>query len=237
MLLAAVTLSAAAQATTVYSLAADFSNLANPNGVWSFTQGATPLAHFMPATQNALNAAIANGYWGTGSDLNVNTPEVALTTADGTVATQTTEDWLAGDVIVHSTNPGSGAPLFLNWTAPADGVVDYSIRAWYAHSLVNRSNDVFVTLNGSPLASGTVGLVGPGNGRSNALVFGGSGLGVAAGDVLAVSFVAAVGQPFGSLAGIDEVIDFTAVVPEPATWALWCAGLGILSLARRVRRA
>lgn len=233
LMVAALGLSAAAQAVT-YDLAADFSNAANPNGAWSFTQGASPLAHFMPSTPNALNASVADGYWGTGSDLNSNTPEVARTTADGTASTQTTEDWRVGDVIVHSTNPGSGAPLFLNWTAPADGVIDYSVLAWYAHSIVTRNNDVFVTLNGGPLANGTVG---PGIGRSNPLSFAGTGLDVDAGDVLAVSFVAAAGQEFGSLAGIDHSIGFTAAVPEPSTWALWAAGLGAFAWCLGRRKA
>lgn len=226
--------SAAAGAATSYDLATDFSNAANPNGAWSFTQGATALTHFAtPVDSNPFNASAGDGYWGVGPDFSIYTPEVVRTTADGTASGQTTEDWKSGDVVVHSTNPGTGAQLLINWTAPADGVIDYSILAWYAHSGVHRSNDVLVTLDGALIGNGTVGY-GLGYTRSTALTFSGTGVAVNTGDVLAVSFVAAPGQIYGSLAGIGEGVVFTPAIPEPATWALWLGGaLLLLAISRR----
>lgn len=230
-------LSAAAGAATSFDLATDFSNAANPNGAWSFTQGATALTHFAtPVDSNPFNASAGDGYWGVGPNFSIYTPEVVRTTADGTASGQTTEDWKSGDVVIHSTNPGTGAQLLINWTAPADGVIDYSILAWYAHSAVNRSNDVLVTLDGTLIGSGTVGY-GLGYTRSTALTFSGTGVAVDAGDVLAVSFVAAPGQVYGSLAGIGEGVVFTPAIPEPATWALWLGGALLLLATSRRRMA
>ncbi len=53
------------------------------------------------------------------------------------------------------------------------------------------------------------------------------------GDILAVSFQATSGQPFGSLAGVSQSVEFTAAVPEPEAWSMLAGGLGILGLLTR----
>jgi hypothetical protein len=227
-----------AHAATVYDLSGDFSNASNPNGVWSFTQGSAPLAHYFPSTANSINPALTNGYWGTGSDLNNNTPEVAKVTANGsTTSVYTDADFLTGDVILHSTNPGAGAPVFINWTAPAAGTIDVSGLTWYAHSPVARSNEFLITLGASTLTTGVV----SNNihtGRSNALAFSFSDLAVLAGTVLSISYTPTAGQTFGSIAGLSEAVTFTASpVPESSTWMLMLAGLGVLGSLVRQRQA
>lgn len=228
----------AAQAATVYDLSSDFSNASNPNGVWSFTQGSTPLEHYSSSTANTLNPALANGYWGTGSNLNVNTPEVAKATTNGsTTGAYSNADFLNGDVILHSTNPGTGAPLFINWTAPAAGTIDVSGLTWYAHSPVSRSNDVLVTLGANTLTNGVVSNS-TNNGRSNAFSYSFSGLAVSAGTVLSVRYTPTSGQTSGSIAGLSETVTFTASpVPESSTWALMAAGLGLLASVAQRRQA
>lgn len=229
----AVGFAVSAQAAT-YDLAGDWSDSVNPNGAWSFVQGSTALAHQTSCTpSNPFSASVGNGFWGAGCNLDTNTPEIARVTADGVASGQTLEDWLAGDVVLHSTNPGTGAPIAVHWTAPSAGTIDYAVAAWYAHSGVTRSNDLTITLNGSLLHSG---VVTNGGGRSNAINFSGN-LGVLAGDILAVSFQATSGQTFGSLAGLNQTVVFTAAVPEPETWALLAGGLGIVGLTVRRRRS
>ena len=233
--IAALALMAAPSQAAVYDLAADFSDAANPNGAWSFTYGAA-LTHFpQPSTPNALNGAAANGYWGTGGDFFV-APFLLKATANGSAVGYLDTDFLAGDVLVHGPNDGSA--VLINWTAPGDGVINLSASLWYAHSIVARSQDIVVTLDGTGIASTSVT---NGIGRGNASGIGASGLSVAAGDVLSFAFSKSVGQQFGSLTGISASVDFTAAdvpgaVPEPASWAMMIGGFALAGGAMRRRK-
>ena len=88
-----------AMSAVTYNLSSDFSNINNPNGVWSFTQGATAFAHYpIPITPNALNVAAADGYWGTGPGFNT-APFVIKTTSNGSAAVGYDNNaFLTGDV-------------------------------------------------------------------------------------------------------------------------------------------
>lgn len=220
---------------TIYSLSGDFSNASNPNGVWSITQGTSLLSHYpQPSDGNTLDYAAASGYWGVGPSFNTDVPVVLKTTAGGSGA-YNTNDFLAGDVIAHS--PNSGAALFINWTAPSAGKISFSSNLWYAHSPVTRSNDISALLGGSLL--GTVTVDNTHNRSSPITTLSGSNLTVAAGEVLAFEFVRSSGQPYGSIDGIAETVNFApsvAGVPEPATWALMLFGFGSLGAVLRRRR-
>lgn len=237
VVLAGISATPAAAAVT-YSLANDFSEVNNPNGVWSFTQGTTLLSHYaQPTDGNNLNAAAANGYWGVGPAFN-KAPIVIQTSQNGSATpSYSNNDFLAGDVIAHSTNPGAGDQLFINWTAPSAGTISFSSAVWYAHSPVSRSNDISDILAGNLLNTVAVNDTIT---RSKALTtLSGSSLNVAAGDVLAFRLTPTAGETFGSLAGISETVDFTAMVPgvpEPTTWALMLLGFGGLGAALRARR-
>jgi hypothetical protein len=227
-----------AEASVIYSLEDDFSNASNPNGAWSFTQGTTSLAHYLPSTPNTIDVALGNGYWGTGNDLNSNTPEVGQTTTNGSATgLYSNADFLSADVIIHSTNTGHGAPVFVNWTAPTAGIINVSGQTWYAHSPVTRSNDFLVSLGATTLTTGT--LSNSSNaGRSNAQAFSFSSLVVSAGTVFSVSYTPTAGQVFGSIDGLSETVVFTASpVPEVPEWALISAGLALLAPLSRRRKS
>lgn len=238
-LVAPVALAWAAQASAATSnLAADFSDASNPNGAWSYTYGSTTLSHFaQPTTANSLNSAAANGYWGTGGDFFA-APFLLKTTANGaSTGVYNNGDFLAGDVLVHG--PNNGSAVAINWTASDAGSISFTSSIWYAHSIVSRSEDVTVFLNGTSLGSVTVtnGIT-----RTNALTsLSGTNLAVAAGDVLSFRFSKSTGQEFGSLAGIGATVDFTptatAAVPEPATWAMMILGFGAIGVSTRRRKA
>lgn len=219
---------------TTYDLNGDFSNASNPNGVWSFKTGTTLLTHFaQPSDGNSINGAAGNGYWGIGSNFTSFTPEIFKTTASGSaVPPYTNADFLAGDVVAHSTNPGGGA-FTVNWTAPGPGTItSYSGSVWYAHSIVTRSNDFALALNGgASLASGTVT---PAQNRTNPDNFSSAvAMPVNSGDVLQLALTPTSGQSAGSIAGLNLTVNFAAV-PEPACGAL--ALIGSFFLARLRRR-
>ncbi len=226
------------QASTIsYDLATDFSDTSNPDGVWSYLQGTTPLPfNVQPTDSNSLDPAAANGYFGVAANFSV-APFVLQTSADGSAALPFTDnDFLAGDVLVHSTNPGTGAPVFIDWTAPSAGTITLSGEVWYAHSQVTRSNDYSLTLGGgSALESGTVtngdGLNAP---STFAIV---TSMTVTPGEVLALELTPTAGQSFGSLAGVDLTVNLTpSGTPEPGTTLLLAGGLLGMTVAAKLRR-
>jgi hypothetical protein len=227
------------QASTIvtYDLGTDFSNTSNPNGVWSFLQGTTALPLMaQPTDSNPLNPAAANGYFGVSANFAV-APFVLEASENGSAASPfTNNDFLAGDVLVHSTNPGAGAPVFVDWTAPGAGTITLSGEVWYAHSPVTRSNDYSLTLGGgSSLASGTVT---NGDGLNAPSTFAiTTSMTVTPGEVLALELTPTAGQTFGSLSGVDLTVNLTTTgTPEPGTTLLLAGGLLGMAVAAKLRR-
>jgi hypothetical protein len=228
------------QAATIvtYNLASDFSDTSNPDGVWSYLQGTTPLPlNVQPTDGNALNPAASNGYFGVAGNFTV-APFVFETSESGSATSPyTNNDFLAGDVLVHSTDPGAGAPVFIDWTAPSAGTITLSGEVWYAHSPVTRSNDYSLTLGGgSALASGTVT---NGDGLNAPSTFAiTSSMAVTPGEVLALELTPTAGQTFGSLSGVDLTVNLTTPsgTPEPGTTLLLAGGLLAMAVAAKLRR-
>ncbi len=233
-LLAAFALGSPASAA-IYSLADDFGAVNSQGSAWSITQGDTLLDFYpQPTTANTLNAAAANGYWGVGPNFNTFVPFIVQASVNGAATgVYNNNDFLAGDVIIHS--PNAGEPLFINWTAPAAGLISYTSSLWYGHSPVNRINQVSALLQGSSLGGTSVS---NSNTRANPITsLSGSNIAVNAGDVLAFSFARASGQPVGSINGLSLIVDFTgSTVPEPATWGMMLIGFGGIGAALRSRR-
>jgi hypothetical protein len=225
---------AVSHASTAYNLSSDFSNSLNPNGPWSFSLGATPLSHFIPVNNgNHLIPSVGNGYWGTGNNLNDDTPDVFKTTVSGSSAGETDSDFLSGDVIVHSPNAANGIPLLINWTAPTDGEIQYSLDVWYAHSIVDRKNQVELKFNGNLL---TTSLLDKTSNRNLPALISSGQLAVKAGDVLSIQFSKTSGQQYGSLNGVNELVTFTSSVPELSSLASASVGLALLIFMRELKR-
>jgi hypothetical protein len=215
----------------IFDLAGDFSDSSNPNGVWGFRQGSVLLTHFpQPVDGNALNSAAGNGFWGVTANFS-GVPFILRTTQSGSATPPYNNgDFLAGDVIGHSSN--SGAEFRITWTAPSAGNVSYSGAVWYAHSIVTRSNDYMIDLNGgAALNSGTVT---NGQDRSNASVFSSGLIAVQSGDVLSLTLARSAGQSFGSISGVDWTLDFSAI-PEPGSALLLALAGTVMALRRRQR--
>ena len=232
--LSAVGLPAAAQAQ-VYSLSGDWSDATNPTGAWSYGPGLAHYAQPSSGPANDFNTAAANGYWGSGPDF-FSSPFMVKVTSNGSAnGAYNDNDFLAGDVVVHS--PNSGAPVAITWTAPSAGSIALTSSVWYAHSIVTRSNDILALLNSTTIGSATVT---NGINRANQLTLANGIFTVAAGDVLTFDFTKSAGQQFGSIAGISATINFTPTavsgVPEPAAWMTMIVGFGLIGGVVRQRR-
>ena len=221
----------------VYDLRVDFSNANNPNGTWHYLKGNVPLTHFSPVTNATLATAAANGFWGETSSSN--NSAIMLTTADGSATGLWSDnDFLTGEVLVRTTDPSTGGPMIVTWTAPSNGSFTYSGALWFANApLGPGGNSYTLSLNNGPnMEAGTASL---GQDRQNgtSMVNGLTPVNVLMGDVMALEINPLPG-PTGSLAGVTFTIDFTPV-PEPSSLILASIGIGGLIghiWRRRTRR-
>jgi CARDB/Right handed beta helix region/Secretion system C-terminal sorting domain len=138
----------------VYDLTADWSDAANPNGVWSYNQGTTLLPHVAAWSVNPGDWLTAQPAWarfasGTSS-------EPALFKASGTL--NGAHDWQNGDFICHTLDPTNGigsGPASVIWTNPSPATVTISGAAWMGRD-IGRSNHWSLWLNGTQLTAGDV---------------------------------------------------------------------------------
>ena len=204
-----------------YDVTADWSNSSNPNGVWSYLQGSTPLpfqSNFGMGTCANTASGIGGG-WAPGIDSSGYCVPVFFK-ATGNAAN--TNDWLAGDVLIHSAGgPNTNSALGqaqLDWIAPAAGTISFNGAIWYAHSVVARSNDFFFTVGGTRYANGTVSSSN-GSNRSNMTTFSNAGpIAVSAGTQVILLIQPSVGQTLGSLAGVKLTITETVTAPFNQTY-------------------
>lgn len=237
MVLAVVGLLApsAQAAIVVYDLGLDFSNTLNPNGVWSFSKGSTPLTHYTPVP-TSLAPAVANGYWGTSpADLN---SSVMLTTAGGSAVPPLTNlDFIAGEVLVGTTDASTGGPVDIHWTAPSNGTLTYSGWVWYADPTAGPFGNSFdIALNNGPSIEFLTASLGQHFFNSVPMLNGLVPIPVTAGDVLTLTVAPLVPAPTPLFGGVSWTIDFTPV-PEPSSWLLLAAGLFVAAPHALRRRA
>jgi hypothetical protein len=238
----------AAQAVP-YDLANDFDTANTPGSAWTLTYSGAGFTHQAAAINNnhLFNAIPANGFWGTGNNLNENTPVVFKAAVGGSGTTQpglSDADFHAGDVVVHSPNLANEV-LTITWTAPTAGnILGLDVSVWYAHSTVDRSSDVslalgLIAVNWTVKNDGT--LVPPDSDRNVPLTYSNAGpIAVTAGQLLTLSFAKSAFEEFGSLAGVMASFDFQSTVPIPAALPLFVsalAGLGWMARRRRQEAA
>jgi len=197
----------------IYNLAGDFDYPNNPNADgWAYINSATslPLSPYVPINDgNPVRPAAITGFFSTGPSLNLNAPFIFKAAVSGSAAGLRDADFLQGDTVIHSPNP-AGNSLIIQWTAPEAGWIDFTSDIWYAHSSVDRINNVTIALNFAPLTSATISKTSYGN-RDNAWHFAINDLAVNQGDLLKFLFNKAPNQQFGSLNGMAVTIDFTAI--------------------------
>ena len=226
--MAACLLAAPAKAAiVVYDLGLDYSDTLNPNGVWSFAQGNTLLTHFTPVP-TSLAPAVANGYWGTNAS-NLNS-SVMLSTAGGSAAPPLTNfDFIAGEVLVGTTDASTGGPVDIRWTAPSNGTFTYSGWVWYADPTAGPFGNSFnISLNNGPSIEFLTASLGQHFFNSVPMLNGLTPFAVTAGDVVTLTVAPLVPAPTPLIGGVSWTIDFTPV-PEPSSWLLM--GMGLIAVA------
>ena len=227
----------AARASTIYDVGADWSYTSNPNGVWSYNQGTTPLPSVVPNWGGVPGETFWAGSY---------PPVPAVTPAWGMAATAMTGDiahWAPGDVIGHSTN-FFGVAANITWTSPGDGTIGISGEAWDANHDAGR-DDMWKLLIGGVLIAerGSVFGIARSDGTAqfaNNLQPGKSlsGYSVAPGDTVVFEIDALTS--YGHFVGVDLTINYDngAATPEPSTTAESLIGVlcGVVLAGIRKRR-
>ncbi|MBE0544816.1 MAG: hypothetical protein IH623_26050 [Verrucomicrobia bacterium] len=209
-----------------YNLATDFSTVDNPNDVWSYNYGSTPITAM-------LTTSYAEG-WSMRTDAG---NSILKTTVTGDGA----NNWQKGDVIMHSSNVGDPNLVAVTWESPDAGTISIDGQAWGASIVSGREVKWTLTVNSTVIA-GRDGLSGLVRDHADALfsnnLVGGqslSGINVQMGDI--VKFTVFSDTTTGSFAGVQQEITFTPI-PEPTT-LIAGALLGIpfsIAAVRRLRQ-
>ncbi len=224
-LIAAATLAGAApaRAGALYDAVADFSQTSNPNGVWSYGYG-TGGSSFTAYDSSTATCAGVTGlfcWYASGADDN-NLPAVGINTSGSTI-TSGTLDVPTNQLFMHPTGVGatSNYDTIVQFTAPTAGGYAYSglFQADDAHgstgvtvSIWDGSTELFSALLGSPGATANF---------SGIAALGAGGT---------LEFVVTASNPYSYDSTGLEVL-----IPEPATAAVFAAGLALLGVSRRRR--
>ena len=209
--------SASTCAAAVYDLKGDWSDAANPNGVWAYREGLNTLPHVDNWPQ--LPGSPFQPAW---SRLGTN-PNWLPTWFKSTTDNPGGLDFLTGDVVVHSTDTFRGPAGVANvaWDSPMNGTVDISGGVWMAGD-IGRGNTWQLSLNDVPLTAGHIFSGDPfsraspfdfsaGSGGSLAL----SGVAVSVGDEIRLDLIADNPNSGGFFVGVNFTIAPTPVPTAP----------------------
>ena len=219
--------------SATFNLQADWSDINNPNGVWSYNDGGGAITNhidnYLPGVFVNSQPAWANAASGSGHIVS------------WFKSVNDTYDWFSGDVITHtwdSANGGVSTPHSnLTWTSPSAGVIDISGAVWLARN-IGRSVDWDLSLNTFTLTGGSL-FDGDVFDRSSPSDFAGgtggasvlTGIPVVAGDQITLSLITT--SRFGEFTGIDFNIQLTTVPVPPALWLFGSGLIGLIGVARR----
>jgi hypothetical protein len=137
-----------------YDLRADWSETANPNGVWTYREGNNPLPHVDWWQRSLGGWTMAQPGWARSEDDNTRLPFWFRSNGSETFP----HDFLAGDIVVHTTDDTNGAgsgPANVAWTAPGYGRATISGAVWPGRD-IGRGNTWTLYQDGVAISSGTV---------------------------------------------------------------------------------
>ncbi|MBP7949792.1 MAG: hypothetical protein KA004_09065 [Verrucomicrobiales bacterium] len=193
LLLSVLALNAWSAEMEIWDLKKDWSDAANPNGVWSLNEGGNPL----PLSQQLVAIDGWGGpqpAWAETATGNHFLPLWYRSTGNEPFPA----DVLAGDVVMHSIDPTNGVGNGegnVTWTSPVTGTVSIAGGAWMIRE-IGRGNDWKLYKNATLLSSGHI-QSGDAYNRANPSAFRSGSGGVAAvqniavvpGDVLKLEIV------------------------------------------------
>lgn len=215
---------------TSYDLNADWSDVSNPNGVWTLREGLNAL----PSVANWQG--FNNPAWAPSNDGGDFLPGFLKANGVGSDDCATC-NWLAGDVVVHTTDfangRGEGVANVL-FVTPFSGTADIAGLTWAGRS-IGRTQGWDLLINGVSQGGGS--LPGDGtNGRGSPDLFSFSNIVLNTGDQVELRLFQQSGDALGDFVGLNVHVDLTAsgAVPEPASWGLMFVGFaGVGTVLRR----
>jgi hypothetical protein len=225
---------------SLYDLTTDWSDSLNPNGVWSYNQGSTPLPH----QTSWVGFGTAQPAWArsTGNADTTYLPAWFKVTA----ANSGVIDLLTGDVGLHTTDTANGVgsgPGNVTWTSPVTGTVNLSGSVWQTRN-IGRSNHWSLFINNSVITAGDISGSNSSRNSPFSLAGGTSGssvlqnISVSTGDVIRLQFDQNSGNNLGDFVGVRFTVETTitsTTAPEPGTLAFLALG-GTLVVVRRRRQ-
>ena len=219
-----------------YDLKTDWSDLANPNGVWSYREAGNALPHVANWQSVQGGWATPQPGWARSESGTDRLPFFFKSNGSETF----TRDFVAGDIIVHTTDGtngvGQGAANYL-WTSPDAGTVNITGGVWMGRD-IQRSNHWALAKNGNILTEGDIS---SGDVYSRATPFnfnagtGGASavtnLPIAIGDLITLTFTNTSGS--GDFVGTN--LTLVTTVPEPTILSMLALGGGMMLRRRRAK--
>ncbi|MBS1722022.1 MAG: hypothetical protein JSS66_03325 [Armatimonadetes bacterium] len=138
----------------VYDITANWSDVNNPNGVWSFVQGNTLLPHVDWWQRNAGGWTVAQPGFADSEDGNDRLPFYFKSNGSETFA----RDFVMGDIVTHCWDAvnGSGNTYgSARFTAPYPARVDISGANWMGRD-IGRSADWYLSARGVVVSTGSL---------------------------------------------------------------------------------
>ena len=191
-----------------WDLKTDWSDSANPNGVWSYREGNNLLPHMAWVGRTEGTSTNAQPAWSKSEDGTDRLPLWFRSLGSETFA----HDWQFGDIAMHSTDDANGVGNGIGnviWTSPMTGTIKVSGNIWPGRD-IGRSNHWAIYLNQSLITSGDVASGDPFS-RTNPMSFASgafgttlNGLNVVPGDVLKLEISRA--STLGDFAGVNLTV-------------------------------
>lgn len=196
-----------------YDLKTDWSDVSNPNGVWSYlVDGVAPSASIRGS--DTFGPPGPPVIWGAG--------HIGWSQSNGSQSGYLDDE--IGDIYGHEE---IAAPISITWTSPSADTVHAFGGLWAMRE--GRSNDWSIVLNGVTLQASGVVADGDPFDRNNPNPFDFTTF-VNPGDVLELTISPTSGQLSGDYVGANFTVE---VIPEPSGTWLVAAGLMLGSLTRK----